>query len=113
MKRKLEKPRTDKELKEAYEKTFNYDPTDEEVAAKYGVSVARLCIRWCMQHDVVPLPKAVTPSHILDNVNVFNFEISPADMEILDSIPNFTGFGADIDNIQNELSFFVTRRKDR
>ena len=35
MKRKLEKPRTDKELKEAYEKTFNYDPTDEEVDAKY------------------------------------------------------------------------------
>lgn len=35
MKRKLEKPRTDKELKEAYEKTFNYDPTDEEVAEKY------------------------------------------------------------------------------
>ena len=26
MKRKLDKPRTDKELKEAYEKTFNYDP---------------------------------------------------------------------------------------
>ena len=34
-KRFLDKPRTDKELKEAYEKTFNYDPTDEEVDAKY------------------------------------------------------------------------------
>ncbi len=34
-KRFLDKPRTDEELKKEYERVFNYDPTDEEVAAKY------------------------------------------------------------------------------
>lgn len=87
-------------------------PTICEVAARYGVSPARLCIKWCMQNGVVPLPKALNAKHLEDNVKVFDFVISPEDMKILNEVPNFTGYGADIDNIQNELSFFVNRRKE-
>lgn len=36
-----------------------------DIAAKYNKSVAQLCIRWCLQHNVLPLPKSVTTSRIL------------------------------------------------
>ena len=38
--------------------------TLKSIAAKYGKSVAQLCIRWVLQHGVLPLPKSVTPSRI-------------------------------------------------
>lgn len=62
-------------------------PLLAEMAAKYGVSVARLCIRWCLQRDIVPLPKSVTPDRIRENARVFDFTISQEDMAILTAMP--------------------------
>lgn len=36
------------------------------IAEKYGKSVAQLCIRWCIQNDVLPLPKSVTLERIIE-----------------------------------------------
>ena len=47
------------------------NPDLQEIASHYGKSVAQICIRWCIQHDVLPLPKSVTPSRIEENSNVF------------------------------------------
>ena len=52
------------------------NPVLVEIAEKYKKSVAQLCIRWCLQHQVVPLPKSVTPARIVENVQVFDFEIT-------------------------------------
>ena len=62
-------------------------PLLAEMAAKYGVSVARLCIRWCLQRDIVPLPKSVTPDRIRENARVFDIAISQEDMAILTAMP--------------------------
>ena len=56
------------------------NPTLMEIADKYGKSVAQLCIRWCLQNEVLPLPKSITPSRIIENANVFDFTISNEDM---------------------------------
>ena len=58
------------------------------LADKYGKSVAHMCIRWNLQKNVLPLPKSVTPSRIIDNTKVFDFEISDADMKAIDAIEN-------------------------
>ena len=58
-----------------------------EMAGKYGVSVAQLCIRWCLQRDVVPLPKSVTPDRIRENTKVFDFAITAEDMAVLTGMP--------------------------
>lgn len=68
-----------------------------EIAARYGKSVAQLCIRWCLQNQVVPLPKSVTPSRIKENCEVFDFEISTADMQTINTMPYFGGSGLDPD----------------
>ncbi len=50
------------------------NPVLQEIAGHYGKSEAQICIRWCMQHDVLPLPKYVIPSRILENIQIFGFE---------------------------------------
>lgn len=57
------------------------------MAAKYGKSVAQLCIRYALQHGVVPVPKTMTPSRIHDNMDVFDFTISEEDMAAIDAMP--------------------------
>ena len=57
------------------------------LAAKYGCSTAQLCIRWVLQHGVLPLPKSVHPDRMRANADVFGFTISPEDMAAIDAIP--------------------------
>lgn len=75
------------------------NPDLQEVASHYGKSVAQICIRWCIQHNVLPLPKSVTPSRIEENSNVFDFEINAEDMQRIDALENFGGSGLDPDEV--------------
>jgi diketogulonate reductase-like aldo/keto reductase len=84
-----------------------------EAAQKYKKTAAQICIRWCMQNGVVPLPKSVTPARIIENADVFDFEISASDMNILNAVPNYLNLGSNPDALMNETSYFVVRRKDR
>ena len=56
------------------------------IAGRYNKTPAQILIRWCLQHDLVVLPKSVHRERILENANVFDFEIADADMQILDSL---------------------------
>ena len=70
-----------------------------EIAAKYGKSVAQICIRYCLENDVVALPKSVTPSRIEENIDVLNFEISAEDMKRINEM-GLCGFsGKDPDEV--------------
>lgn len=50
------------------------------MAEKYNVSVAQLCVRFIMQKGAVPVPKSATPERIKNNADVFSFNISDEDM---------------------------------
>lgn len=73
------------------------DPMLVEIADSYGVSVAQLCVRWCLQHGTLPLPKSVSPERIAQNADVFGFEISADDMAAIDALPEsaFSGLHPD------------------
>lgn len=64
------------------------------IAAKYGKSVAQLCVRFALQCNVLPLPKSVTPARIVQNAEVFDFAITDEDMEALLQYPllGYSGF---------------------
>lgn len=62
------------------------DETINEVANEIGKSPAQVIIRWNVQHGVVVIPKSVTPHRIEENLNVFDFELSDAQMEKIDSL---------------------------
>ncbi len=57
-----------------------------EIAKKYNKSVAQLLLHWSIQHGFLPLPKASSKEHILENINIFNFEISPEDIEAMKAL---------------------------
>lgn len=69
------------------------------IASKYNKSVAQLCIRWSLQHGVIPLPKSITPERIIQNFDVFDFEISKCDMDIIDNMPYCGGSGLHPDKV--------------
>lgn len=54
----------------------------QDMANRYGVSVAQFCIRYCLQLNMLSLPKTANPEHMESNADV-DFEISAQDMEIL------------------------------
>jgi Aldo/keto reductases, related to diketogulonate reductase len=57
----------------------------KSLADKYGKSIAQLCIRFSIQKGFLPLPKSVTKERIIANADVFDFEISKEDMDIIET----------------------------
>ncbi|MFL5358514.1 aldo/keto reductase [Archangium sp.] len=62
------------------------DPRVVELARKYGKSPAQVLIRWCLQHDLVVIPKSVHAERIRENASVFDFSLSPEDLRKLDGL---------------------------
>ncbi|TBL69084.1 aldo/keto reductase [Paenibacillus thalictri] len=51
------------------------------IAEKHHKSVAQVVLRWLTQREVVVIPKSVRKERMIENFNVFNFELSREDME--------------------------------
>lgn len=62
------------------------------LAAKYGVGVAPLCIRYCLQLGLLPLPKSTNADHMRSNAAV-DFEIAGDDMAKLTSLSGGIDYG--------------------
>lgn len=62
------------------------DATVGAVAEEVGRSPAQVLLRWGVQHGMVVLPKSVTPSRIAENAALFDFELSPGQMDALDGL---------------------------
>ena len=70
------------------------DETLKGLAAKYGKSVAQVCLRFVLQSGLNVLTKSITPSRILENAQIFDFELSAEDMATIMAMPElgFTGW---------------------
>ncbi len=61
--------------------------TLKKIAVKHGKTAAQVTLRWLLQLGVVPLPKSVTPERILENIGVYDFELTTEDMALINAIP--------------------------
>lgn len=62
-----------------------------EIGAKYRKSAAQVCVRWVMQHGILPLPKTVNPGRMAENADVFDFELTAEEMRTIDELENLGG----------------------
>ena len=68
------------------------NPSITQMARKYGVTPAQLCIRYVLQLGTVALPKTANPDHMRDNGAV-DFQISPEDMQALEAMEKIESYG--------------------
>jgi len=62
------------------------------VAEKHGKTAAQVILRWHFQTGWVLIPKSVTPGRIIENAQIFDFELDQADMAVIASIENGSRF---------------------
>lgn len=75
------------------------DNTDlQEIADKYGKSIAQVILRWDLQNGVITIPKSTKEHRIAENSTVFNFELTADDMKRIDSLNQNHRVGPDPDN---------------
>lgn len=62
------------------------DETVNRIAKEINKSPAQVIIRWNIDHDVITIPKSVTPSRIEENFEVFNFSLNDDQIKRLDAL---------------------------
>jgi diketogulonate reductase-like aldo/keto reductase len=60
------------------------------LAGKYQKTVAQIILRWLTQRGVVAIPKSVRKDRIMENFNIFGFELSPEDMAAIATLDTRT-----------------------
>ncbi len=62
------------------------NPELKEIGDKYGKSVAQVILRWLLQRGIVPLAKTVNKERMLQNIDIFDFELNEEDMKKIASL---------------------------
>lgn len=65
------------------------------LAARYGKTPAQLVLRWHLQQGRVVIPKSVTPARFTANLDVFDFELTPAELATIDAFERGGRIGPD------------------
>lgn len=56
------------------------------IAEKHNKSVAQVVLRWLVQREVVVIPKSIRKERIIENFDIFNFELSIDDIELISTL---------------------------
>ncbi|MDU4802127.1 MAG: aldo/keto reductase [Clostridium butyricum] len=73
------------------------DETLRILGIRYGKSIAQVIIRWLIQKGIVVCPKSVHESRIIENANVFDFNLSDKEMKLIDGMNRNLRTGPDPD----------------
>lgn len=77
---------------EAYTPIARYDdrlvrlPLLKKLEKKYNKSFIQIILRWHVQNGVIPLVRSMSKEHQLENISIFDFELSAEDMALIDGI---------------------------
>ncbi|MED4585001.1 aldo/keto reductase [Brevibacillus choshinensis] len=73
-------------------------PVLKDIADRHQKSIAQVIVRWDLQNGVVTIPKSTKEHRIVENADVFNFELSTEDMAKIDALNEGVRVGPDPDN---------------
>lgn len=75
------------------------NPLLKEIANKYNKTVAMVILRWDLQNGVVTIPKSTKDHRIVENADIYDFELSNEDMDRISDLNENHRVGPDPDNI--------------
>jgi len=81
--------------------TFD-DPMLLDIAATHGKTTAQVMLRWHLQEARSVIPKSVNPDRIAANFDVFDFELTPAELTAIDALDTGVRGGPEPDSITLE-----------
>jgi 2,5-diketo-D-gluconate reductase A len=61
------------------------------LAEKYGKDVGQIILRWHLQEGIIAIPKATSESHIKGNIDIFDFNLTEAEMAMIRSLDTGKG----------------------
>ena len=62
------------------------NPVLTAIGAKYGKTAAQVSLRWLIQRGIVAIPKSTHPERMAANMDIFDFELSEADMQAIEPL---------------------------
>jgi len=74
------------------------------LAAELEKTPAQIALRWMIQHDVVTIPKSQNKGRIIENLNVFDFELTDMQMAAIDALDCGERLGPDPDTFRMDFS---------
>jgi len=74
------------------------DPVIVELAEKYKKTPAQIILRWDLQNGVITIPKSIKEHRIIENADLFDFQLAEEDMKKISALNINSRSGADPDN---------------
>ena len=56
------------------------------IAEAHGKSPAQVVLRWAVQRGTVPIPKTQTPARLSENINIYDFSLTEAEMTSINAL---------------------------
>jgi diketogulonate reductase-like aldo/keto reductase len=79
------------------------------IGGRYGKSVAQVIVRWLTQRGVVAIPKSARKERIIENFDVFDFQLSAEDLAEIAKLD--TGRSAFFDHRDPQIVRMLTRER--
>ncbi len=79
--------------------TLLTDPVITTIGERHGKSAAQVLIRWHLQNGLIVIPKSVHDERILQNIDVFDFELTPEDLSEIATLDDNVRVGAHPDEL--------------
>jgi 2,5-diketo-D-gluconate reductase A len=76
------------------------DPTIDDIARRYGKTPAQVVLRWHIERGDVIFPKSVSAARIRENIEIFDFELAPDDVEAISALNRNQRTGPDPDTFK-------------
>ena len=83
------------------------EPLVQGLAEKYGKSPAQVLLRWHIQQEHIVIPGSKTPSHIAQNIDLFDFALTDEDMAQIDSLDKGKPFSEHNDEVLARFLAYV------
>lgn len=78
------------------------EPVIVDIAARHAKTPAQVILRWHLQHEIIAIPKSVTPSRIRENLDVFDFVLSADEINHIDQLNRNERTGSNPDDMHKK-----------